>query len=523
MKSRLLALLALLVVLSMILPACMPPAPQAQVVKETVIVEKPVETKVEVVVTPTAAPLACEGVTVNVLTFTGPQIAEPLQRHGPEFGKLSGAKIDVTTVPFSDLYQKTLTDFATGTNSYHVVVYAPQWVGDFVEPGYLEDLTDRIKNDPDLQWDDVAPFFRDFSATYKGKIYNLPLDGDFQMVYYRSDLFEQDGIKPPETWDDYLAAAQHFNGKDLNGDGTLDYGSCISKKRAAQGFQMFWSFAGGFMQTKGTAEGAWFDPNGFKPLTNNDAMAKALDVYKETTKYGPPEELNMDVGDTRTLFITGRCALSIDWGDIGTLAIDKTQSKVEDKVGSVIIPGTKEVLDRTTGKLVPCDANTCPYAANGVNHGPFAAFGGWSGAINAQADPKVKDCAYKFLSYVSQPAQSNVDVTIGKTGFNPYRSSQFRNRDQWIKSGMSDKAAKDYLGAIEASLNSPNMVLDLRIQNNQQYQQVILDQALSQFLAGELTRDQAMKQITDGWEELTNEIGRDKQLAIYEASLGVTK
>jgi multiple sugar transport system substrate-binding protein len=172
---------------------------------------------------------------------------------------------------------------------------------------------------------------------------------------------------------------------------------------------------------------------------------------------------------------------------------------------------------------VPCDAKTCPYAVNGVNHGPFAAFGGWSGAINAKADPKVKDCAYKFLSFVSQPAQSNVDVTIGKTGFNPYRLSQFRNRDQWIKSGMSDKAAKDYLGAIEASLNNPNMVLDLRVQKNQQYQQVILDQALSQFLAGELTRDQAMKQITDGWEELTNEVGRDKQLAIYKASLGVTK
>lgn len=26
-----------------------------------------------------------EGVTINLLTFTGPQIAEPLQRHAPEF------------------------------------------------------------------------------------------------------------------------------------------------------------------------------------------------------------------------------------------------------------------------------------------------------------------------------------------------------------------------------------------------------------------------------------------------------
>ncbi|MGQ9787543.1 MAG: hypothetical protein ACUVSJ_13910, partial [Anaerolineae bacterium] len=47
-----------------------------------------------------------EGVEVNVLTFTGPQIAEPLQRRGPDFTALTGAKINVIVVPFSDLYQK---------------------------------------------------------------------------------------------------------------------------------------------------------------------------------------------------------------------------------------------------------------------------------------------------------------------------------------------------------------------------------------------------------------------------------
>ena len=59
-----------------------------------------------------------EGVTVNIVTFTGPQIAEPLQRRAPDFEKLTGAKVQVITVPFSDFYNKLLTDFATGTNSY---------------------------------------------------------------------------------------------------------------------------------------------------------------------------------------------------------------------------------------------------------------------------------------------------------------------------------------------------------------------------------------------------------------------
>ena len=343
------------------------------------------------------------------------------------------------------------------------------------------------------------------------------------MVYYRTDLLEEAGMEPPKTWEEYLEIAKYFHGKDLNGDGDPDYGSCISKKRGAQAYWFIFSVAGAFLQSQGTGQGAFFDTETMKPLVNNEGFAAALDIYNETTKYGPPEELNLDVGDTRSLFCTGRCALSMDWGDIGTLAIDPETSKVQDKVGSVILPGSTKVLDRKTGKLVPCDEETCPYAVDGVNHAPYAAYGGWSGGINAAADPKVKDAAYAFLSYMSQPAQANVDVTIGKTGFNPYRISQFENLDLWVKAGMSQKAADYYLGAIKESLESPNMVLDLRIPQNQRYQQVVLDTILSQFLAGEITRDEAMKKIYDGWEEITEELGREEQLEAYRGSLGITK
>jgi multiple sugar transport system substrate-binding protein len=462
-----------------------------------------------------------QGVEINILTFTGPQIAEPLQRRGPDFSKLTGAKVNIVTVPFSDLYQKILVDASTKTNSYTGYVLAPQWMPDFVTPGYLEDLTERVKADKALQWDDVLPFFRDFSSTYKGRNYTIPLDGDFLVAYYRTDLLAQAGLKPPETWDDYLNIAKTFQGKDLGfGPG---YGSCISKKRNAQAYWFIYAVAGSFIQSQGTAQGVFFDQETMKPLTNNEAFAAALDVYKQTTQYGPPDELNLDVGDTRGLFTSGKCALSIDWGDIGTLALDPKTSKVQDKVGTIILPGSTKVLDRASGKLVPCDAKTCPYATNGVNHAPFAAFGGWSGAINAAAPAKAKDAAYAFLSYMNQPAQSNEDVTLGKTGFNPYRNSQFTQFDPWKKVGMSDAMAKNYLGALQNSLNSPNMVLDMRVPKNQSYQQVVLDTAIAQFLSGEINRDQAMKQISDGWEEITNQEGRDKQLAAYKASLGVTK
>ena len=88
---------------------------------------------------------------------------------------------------------------------------------------------------------------------------------------------------------------------------------------------------------------------------------------------------------------------------------------------------------------------------------------------------------------------------------------------------MSETAAKNYLGAIQSSLQSPNMVLDLRIPQTAYYQQTALDTALAQFLAGELSVDQTMAQITDQWNKKTDEIGRQAQLDAYRSSLSITK
>jgi multiple sugar transport system substrate-binding protein len=121
---------------------------------------------------------------------------------------------------------------------------------------------------------------------------------------------------------------------------------------------------------------------------------------------------------------------------------------------------------------------------------------------------------------MSQPAQSNVDVTIGASGFNPYRRSQFTDLAMWKKAGMSETAANSYLGAIRASLESPNMIIDLRIPQNQRYEQVVLDTAVARFLAGELDASATMKAIETGWNEITDDLGKEGQLRAYRASIG---
>jgi multiple sugar transport system substrate-binding protein len=64
------------------------------------------------------------------------------------------------------------------------------------------------------------------------------------------------------------------------------------------------------------------------------------------------------------------------------------------------------------------------------------------------------------------------------------------------------------------------MILDLRVPQNQRYQQVVLDTAVARYLAGELDVDQTVAAIVEGWNEVNEELGTDAQLAAYKATIG---
>ena len=341
---------------------------------------------------------------VNVLTAPA-HVAYAVELRAKEFTKMTGANVTVQRVKeYNDLYKIMMSDFSSGKNYYNAVVYPAMWMPDYADPGYIEDLTERIRTDVALAWNDIVLFFRKFIAVYKERAYCLPLDGDFQMLYYRSDIFNQKGLSPPVTWEEYLETAKALHGLDMNNDGIPDYGSYISRKPGYEAYWYFLSIAAALIQSKGTSQGIFFDIRDMKPLVNNEAYEKALDIYVELMRYGPPNELELDTDDLHCLFIEGRCGMAIAWGDIGIMATTQG-SKVKDRVGATILPGSRQVLDFDAGKLVDCDDSHCPYAINGINHTPFAAFGGWAGSINAKGNSKTKDAAYAF--YPTWPSRNS--------------------------------------------------------------------------------------------------------------------
>ena len=71
---------------------------------------------------------------------------------------------------------------------------------DYIAGGFLEDLSDRVAKDTASSRTTSARSSATSREKYNGKIYMLTLDGDFHMMYYRTDVLDAAGLKPPTTW-----------------------------------------------------------------------------------------------------------------------------------------------------------------------------------------------------------------------------------------------------------------------------------------------------------------------------------
>ena len=546
-NSRFLLLVPLLAAL--LLASCAPtPAVVKEVVKETVVVEKEVKVEVtkvvevekevekEVVVTATPVPpeaKMCDGVTLVAVTQPGPYIAGPLFDHRDAWTELTGGKAEVVEVPYENLYEKIMTSFTTGVHAYDIIVVGATWLPDFVP--YLVSLDDYIANpETNPDWEDILPAYREILCKCEGEYYALTLDGDTHTLFYRRHLFtdpkNQANFKAkygydlavPKTMDQLRDVAEFFTGWDWNGDGQPDYGWAQPMARGTQSHWWFWDFVAPFCVMPPGPGGPdqyhgqlYFDPETMKPLVNEPCMLKGLELYKEMAKFGPPGMEAWGVGEIRSGFpSTANIAMTFEWGGIPGMCEDKAIAApaVIGDCGSAPRPGSMEVWDRENQKWVKLDE---------PNTAPLLNFGGWVGAITKTS--KNQACAYDFLKFLNSPEISFQDVMVGDTGFNVYRYTHVRDLSPWVEAWgtVAEQDAKEYLDAVRADLENPNVIIDLRIPGKPEYVDTVLDLHVCSAIVGEEDPADALQTIYDEWEKITERLGRDSQKEFYRKMMGM--
>ena len=461
----------------------------------------------------TLADAAClpdySGVTLTISTQNGPYIASALKTAADSWSEKTCGEVDLVEFPFSELYPKFLTAMSQQTGDFDVIGFIPAWVPDFAP--YLSTMPADMQSG--AAWDDLHPVYRERLMAWGGEIKSATMDGDMHMLNYRADLFEDAANKAgfeakygyplaaPVTWAQYYDIAAFFDGSDA-----VDYGTAEAYKRGGQQFWYFFSHAASYTNNPNTPGAMFFDPGTMDAQINNPGWLRALEEYKGGLEFNPPGSLNNGSGDVRPLYAGGSVAMNIDWADSGVLGA--TEGSIKGNVRTAVLPGSTEIWNSASGGWDKFDN---PVAS------PFLAFGGWQVAV--PSDSKNAEAAWSYVAELTSPETSGKAVITANTGVNPYRLSHYENLENWA-SIFSPAEAESYLGAQRASLDSPNVALDLRLPGFFSYTEV-LEIELSKALAGEVEPQQALDAIAAEWNKLTDEFGRDTQLAAYRASMGL--
>lgn len=458
---------------------------------------------------------ACEpdytGVTLTAASQTGPYIASALKLAADEWQKKTCGTVNVVEFPWSELYPKIVTSLSSGEDTFDVITFAPAWSPDFTD--FLTEVPEAMRQGD--TWNDIAPVYREALMVWNGKTLSQTIDGDVHTYYYRTDLFndaaEKEAFKakygkdlaPPATWEDYLQISEFFQRPDKG-----LWGNAAAFRRGGQQFWFLFSIAAAYANHPEHKGALFFDPDTMDAQVNNPGWVKALETYIAASKLAPPNALQFSFGEVIAAHAGGQVAQSFGWGDTGTVVADPKQSKVPGTIGTELLPGSKTIYNYKTKAW-----DEFPE----VVRSPFMAFGGWQAAV-PQSSTK-QEAAWNFIELMSSPAVSGKAAVTGGTGVNPYRTSHFKDLSLWT-SLMSEPEAKSYLAAQEGSLAAANVALDMRLPGYFSYTEV-LEIELSKALAGEVTAQQALDTVAAEWNRLTDEFGRDKQLAAYRASMGL--
>lgn len=451
------------------------------------------------------------GITITATTQTGPYIASALQLAANSWEEKTCGKVEIVEFPWSELYPKIVTTLSSGDDTFDVVAFAPAWVPDFT--AFLSEMPQEMQSGAD--WDDIAPVYREALMVWNGKVLSQTMDGDVHTYTYRIDLFEdadnQAAFKAkygydlavPDTWAQYLDIAEFFQQPD-NGL----WGTAEAFRRGGQQFWFFFSHVAAYTNHPDNKGSMFFDPDTMDAQVNNPGWVRGLEEYIRASELAPPNALNFSFGEVNAAFAGGQAAESIGWGDTGVIAADPKQSKVFGNVGSAVLPGSDEIWNYKTEEWDKFDH---------IVRSPFMAFGGWQAAVPSSSHNQ--EAAWNYIQHLSSPEVSGQAAVTGGTGVNPYRISHTTNMELW--SGIfSEREAKEYLGAQEASVTDDNVALDMRLPGYFSYTE-ILEIELSRALAGEITPQEALDTVATEWDKLTDEFDRGTQLAAYRASMGL--
>ena len=483
----------------------------------------------EMTLEPTKANIAegeCAGVQLRFLGLNNQNLHNNLFRGFLKpWEDYTGATIEWIDLAQADYNGRLQQAIATGTVDWDIMEMGAPFEGDTAGRGLLDPMPDWVATQIDMA--DYVDYLKAPIGTWDDVTYRISIDGDTHTLSYRTDYYDNPEFAaawtaeghegdwaPPTTWEQVNEQTKFLAGKTDPLTGLDAYGIVDPLNYLWGGFGFYFLEDRAAPYVKHPDDPAWlFDPDTMKPRVNNPGWVQAIqdviDLMNTPGAY-PPDQVNQDPNGTAVAqFEAGTGAMVMWWGDVGSQVRTSDTSVVGPVVGFDINPGSERVYNSQTGAWEETP-----------NVAPNNAYLGWGVYVTNQVsnDELKRKCAWSAAAHLG-----GKDIALWMSaypsGFQPYRNSQF-NYDEWEAAGYDRAYIEDYLSSNLDSYNHPNAANEPRIPGIFQYYSVAEDELTKGLNAGTSAQEIA-DNIAAAWETITDQIGRDSQIELYKASLGL--
>jgi len=273
---------------------------------------------------------AYEGTTLRLLLKTGYETAA-IEQFKDVFEDATGINIEYEIYDEPTMRSKFILDATTEAGTYDVASVQYWYFAEYDKNDWLEPLDDYIatKADPWLDFEAIQEGVREMYIGGDGKTYALPTSLAGGMLNYRTDIFEEHGIKVPETTDEVLAAADEITA--LGIPGLYAIGGRGDPTFASFGSTAGWAWAYGARV---------LDPETYHPTVDTPEMLQAMTDYVHLLKdHGSPGQAGIGWAEISEMYRAGSVAMHFDMSGFPSVYINPEISTVADRTSTTLIKG----------------------------------------------------------------------------------------------------------------------------------------------------------------------------------------
>ncbi|MEP3296448.1 MAG: extracellular solute-binding protein [Pseudoruegeria sp.] len=379
----------------------------------------------------------------------------------------TGNEVTLDVNPYAGSLEKQRNAVRSEESEYDILIvngifYPEMYHGGFLAP--LNSIDSEFKIDPQMYTYDDTICFDAKTKTVNcetGDLLTIPVNPNITMMFYRQDLYEENGLSIPETWDELLANAKALhNPPEMVG---------MMQRSARATISITWDYwpylishGGGLFRDEGNGD--------FMVTINSPEALDALETYVNFAReVGPENPASMEQGDLIQYLVTGRAAHAVLPAAAQSQMDDPNKSIVPGKIGYMNIPH-----------------------APGQESAP--ALGHWLGGIPKNIDDDHKTAALAFLDWFQKP---ETQIAYAEMGGSPVSAAAY-------ESDFADKPENRYMLTMRTA--SPTAKRLWTIPEGSEIVSV-LEVGLNRTVAGEITPVEALNSMAADIEKIMVDAG----------------